>query len=83
MSRTNHPTGLGQQKMKVYRAAQMSFPRHFHRQRVILKRRGILYQQSLINPVSDIVTIQGAFLNSKALEERRNLGQFFTGLVVS
>jgi adenine-specific DNA-methyltransferase len=42
-----------------------------------------LYQQSLINPVSDIVTIQGAFLNSKALEDRQSLGQFFTGLVVS
>jgi len=42
-----------------------------------------LYQQSLINPVSDIVTIQGAFLNSKALEDRKSLGQFFTGLVVS
>lgn len=42
-----------------------------------------MYQQSLINPVSDIVSIQGAFLDSKALEERRSLGQFFTGLIVS
>ncbi len=42
-----------------------------------------MYQQSLINPVRDIVSIQGSFLNSKALEDRKSLGQFFTGLVVS
>ncbi len=42
-----------------------------------------MYQQSLINPVQDIVSIQKDFLTSKTLEERKSLGQFFTGLMVS
>jgi adenine-specific DNA-methyltransferase len=42
-----------------------------------------LYQPSLIQPKGDIASLQSAFLSNKPLNARKNLGQFFTGSVVS
>jgi adenine-specific DNA-methyltransferase len=42
-----------------------------------------LYQQSLIEPKDDLVSLQTDFLRRKSLGARKALGQFFTGSVVS
>jgi len=42
-----------------------------------------LYQQSLIEPEDDIVSLQTEFLRGKSLGFRKVLGQFFTGSIVS
>ncbi|MCY4357392.1 MAG: Eco57I restriction-modification methylase domain-containing protein [Gammaproteobacteria bacterium] len=43
----------------------------------------MLKQLSIIDPVQDILALQGEFLKSKSLKSRKNLGQFFTGAAVS
>ena len=42
-----------------------------------------MYQESLIEPEYDILTLQTEFLQRKSLDDRKVLGQFFTGSVVS
>ena len=43
----------------------------------------LLYQQSLFEPRDNIVGLQADFLQRKSLDDRKALGQFFTGSVVS
>jgi len=42
-----------------------------------------LQQALLISPAEDIITLQSDFLASKSMDERKGLGQFFTGTIVS
>jgi adenine-specific DNA-methyltransferase len=42
-----------------------------------------LYQQSLLEPKNDMVSLQSAFLRSKSVQARKTLGQFFTSPVVA
>jgi adenine-specific DNA-methyltransferase len=42
-----------------------------------------LYQQSLFEPKDNIAGLQAEFLQKKSLDDRKALGQFFTGSVVS
>ncbi|MCI5225267.1 MAG: methyltransferase [Candidatus Electrothrix sp. AX2] len=42
-----------------------------------------MYQQSLFEPRDNIVGLQADFLQRKSLDDRKALGQFFTGSVVS
>ena len=42
-----------------------------------------MYQQSLIEPVNNIGRLQSEVLRSKSVQERKELGQFFTGPVVA
>lgn len=42
-----------------------------------------MYQQSLIESKNDIISLQNSFLLSKSVQERKILGQFFTGPVVA
>ncbi len=40
-------------------------------------------QSVLISPMEDIISLQSEFLNSKSIDTRKALGQFFTGSIVS
>lgn len=40
-------------------------------------------QTTLISPMEDIISLQSEFLNSKLIDDRKVLGQFFTGTNVS
>lgn len=40
-------------------------------------------QTTLISPIEDIISLQSEFLNSKSIDDRKDLGQFFTGAIVS
>lgn len=40
-------------------------------------------QTTLISPMEDIISLQSEFLNSKLIDDRKVLGQFFTGINVS
>ena len=40
-------------------------------------------QKTLISPVGEIISLQSEFLNSKSIDDRKVLGQFFTGAIVS
>lgn len=42
-----------------------------------------MYQQSLIEPRNDMISLQSALLLSKSLQERKTLGQFFTSPVIA
>ncbi|AHF02353.1 hypothetical protein THIAE_08210 [Thiomicrospira aerophila AL3] len=42
-----------------------------------------MYQQSLIEPKDDMISLQSAFLRSKSAQDRKTLGQFFTSPVVA
>ena len=42
-----------------------------------------MQQVALISPVEDIIALQSNFLASKSINQRKSLGQFFTGAVVS
>ena len=42
-----------------------------------------MYQQSLIEPKDDMISLQSAFLRSKSVQDRKTLGQFFTSPVVA
>lgn len=42
-----------------------------------------LKQQILLNPIDDICALQSQFLSSKSMNDRKELGQFFTGAIVS
>ena len=43
----------------------------------------MLEQLQITDPVEDIIALQSDFLSSKPIEARKNLGQFFTGTIVS
>lgn len=42
-----------------------------------------MQQAVLIHPAEDIIALQSDFLASKSMDERKSLGQFFTGIIVS
>lgn len=42
-----------------------------------------MHQVALISPLEDIITLQSNFLASKSMNQRKSLGQFFTGSLVS
>ncbi len=43
----------------------------------------MLQQAALMSPAEDIITLQNNFIASKSMDERKSLGQFFTGTTVS
>ncbi|MEJ1298817.1 MAG: Eco57I restriction-modification methylase domain-containing protein [Candidatus Sedimenticola sp. (ex Thyasira tokunagai)] len=42
-----------------------------------------MQQAALISPAEDIMALQSNFLASKSMNQRKSLGQFFTGIIVS
>ena len=43
----------------------------------------MLEQLQITDPLDDIIGLQSHFLSSKSMEDRKTLGQFFTGSIVS